>query len=657
MFSFFSNKTANEAKAAKSAPLASTGRFNVERLPSNLSEWLPGTGGLFLSFVPPHAHFESASHSLAKLAEGSACRFAALSSTGALCSGGVSSYCGAGSTDREGSYLWLSPELIPRSESFTVDLRIGQGKTVPERVAQIGAELRKIRPSFPINAANTFALIFCDGLSASEGFLMRAWYESKLFPCLTIGGSSGGKLDFSGAYIHDGRQVQTGKALVIFCQVAPGIQFSPFKSQNFLPTGKSWLIAESDPIRREVTSVFTNNGETQPFAAALAEHFRCSYEQLGQQLANHTFAVSVEGEMFIRSIAALGEDKTAFFCDIEFGDRLHLLKATDFIETTRNDWQKFLNGKGQPLAMLLNDCVLRRLGNEKLLGRADFFSELPAAGFSTFGEILGIPINQTLSALVFFRADAHYRDPFMEGFPANYAAFHSHYAQRALQRWEMLNDMQRGLVNQVVSYEESVQPFVETLPMLAEGFTRQVQTMTQAMGLIDSVGQSAQASQATQVNLNRGLDDLERLSRDIQSITGGISSIADQTNLLALNAAIEAARAGEAGRGFAVVADEVRKLAQSAKGQADATSESIRQAVDTIGKIRQVAAQTVAAIEELMQNSQEAQAQITRMNEDARQEQTVIDERLQGADQLAGNVQQLKDLLHRLDRLQALAAH
>ncbi len=49
------------------------------------------------------------------------------------------------------------------------------------------------------------------------------------------------------------------------------------------------------------------------------------------------------------------------------------------------------------------------------------------------------------------------------------------------------------------------------------------------------------------------INDLCKLSSDIEQIVDLIKNIAGQTNLLALNAAIEAARAGEHGKGFAVL--------------------------------------------------------------------------------------------------------
>lgn len=88
---------------------------------------------------------------------------------------------------------------------------------------------------------------------------------------------------------------------------------------------------------------------------------------------------------------------------------------------------------------------------------------------------------------------------------------------------------------------------------------------------------------------NEQLDELGRLSSDIDNVIGMINDLANQTNLLALNAAIEAARAGEAGRGFSVVADEVRSLAEKT---VDATSK-ITDIVGTIQSSTRIAISTM----------------------------------------------------------------
>ena len=632
------------------------GPLDTGALPGDLAQLgiPPGSGGLLLGFVPPHVNFAPVADRHAALGQGR--QVAVLSSSGALCTGSGSVYCGANPGDRIGSFLWLSDALLADTQTFHINLHTAEGGRASERTARIRQELERINLKFPIESHNTFALVFCDGLSASEGFLMRAWYESGRFPCLAIGGSAGGKLDFSGTYIQDGTRPLSGQALVIFCKTRPGIRFTPFRTHNFEPTGKSWLVGEADPVARSVTSVFDDNGRSQPFPEALAAHFNCPVEQLGKALEGYTFAVSVENKMFIRSVASLGAGQINFFCDIEFGDRLHLLKAKDFLRTTEADWQHFLQGKPRPAAMLLNDCVLRRVGNGPQLGQARFFDGTPAAGFSTFGEILGIPMNQTLSALVFFRAGEDFRNDYLDAFPVHYAGYAAHYSSRALSRWEALNAIQTRIMGQAFSYQEHIEPLLAALPTLQKAAEHQATALEQALGRIKEVGETAASSRSSQESLNVSLDDLQQISEAISRITGGISAIADQTNLLALNAAIEAARAGEAGRGFAVVADEVRKLAQSSKDQADATAKSIRQAVEKISHIRQVAEGSMADMETLAEKSEAASTQMQEMSTAAREERASMAQGLGGLQDLTAQMSSMSQSLGQLQFLQDLIA-
>ncbi|HZX32079.1 MAG TPA: methyl-accepting chemotaxis protein [Rhodocyclaceae bacterium] len=651
LFSFLGAKPADPAGAANSARLSATGVFESAAVPASFSGLgMDEGGGLLVSFIPPEADFSRVSGDWQRLA-GPGRTVVSLSSSGALCSGksGSSAYCDA--AGRQGSWLWLSQGLIQRHQVEVVDLHVADTKTARERVAAIGRELERIRLSFPLSAERTFALVFCDGLSASEGFLMQAWYESEKFPCIAIGGSAGGKLDFSGTYIRAGGPVLQGKALLIFCQMAEGKTFAPFKSQNFEPTAQRWLVAEADPVARTVTSVFGPDGQPQPILEALAAHLRCAPGEVGSRLDGKTFAVKVGKEFFIRSVAAFQPDRIAFFCDLEFGDELFLMQASDFVAATRRDWDGFLAGKPRPVALLLNDCVLRRLGNAARLGEARFFDGLPAAGFSTFGEILGVPINQTLSALAFFEGDSH----LMQDFPLHYAAYASHYKQRALLRWEALHTIQANVVNKVVDYQTAITPLLSSLPQLEQASEHQSATLELAQQSILSISDSVDRTRESQERLEKGLTDLERISEAIGKITGGISAIADQTNLLALNAAIEAARAGEAGRGFAVVADEVRKLAQSAKGQAEATAGSIREAVATIVHIRQVADETVGTMQGMSHKSADAAEQISRMNRESTIERGTISASLGSLQTLAADLGAREAAIGQLTLLQQLA--
>ncbi|MFT9819597.1 protoglobin domain-containing protein [Lysinibacillus sp. NPDC056185] len=87
--------------------------------------------------------------------------------------------------------------------------------------------------------------------------------------------------------------------------------------------------------------------------------------------------------------------------------------------------------------------------------------------------------------------------------------------------------------------------------------------------------------------ISNDIEDLLKITKEVQGIIDIVTKIADQTNLLSLNAAIEAARAGEHGRGFAVVADEVKKLSEVTKKSVSNVAHLI---LSTVSKVEKLAA-------------------------------------------------------------------
>jgi len=637
---------------AKLNPLAGrpvSNTYDCRALPTSFSSLGAGGGkGLMMVFVPPEADFARVNEAWQKLSTPGR-TILVLSSTGALCAQkGRSAYCATNGP--QGSWLWLPEQTVARHEVHTIDLQAPRGASVSQRIAGIRAQLDRLQVTMSLSAEETFAMIYCDGLSASEGFLMQAWYDSGRFPCLAIGGSAGGRTDFQNTWMATNGQLLQNKAVIVFCRMAKGKSFAPFKSQNFQPTSQSWLVAEADPVARTVTSLFDASGRQQPIVKVLADYLRCQPDQLEQKLKGKTFGVKVADEYFIRSVAKIDAASLSFFCDLEFGDRLYLLEAGDFVSATRKDWDRFVATHGKPVGLLLNDCLLRRLNNPESLPAAELFDGVPAAGFSSFGEIFGVPINQTLSALAFFDRDVKA----MSRFPIEYADYAGHYAQRSLRRWEALHTLQTDVIEKVIDYQQQIGPVMQSFPLLEKATSRQSDALDVAGVNIGAIGEAATVTLRAQDELDAQIGELEKISLGITQITSGISTIADQTNLLALNAAVEAARAGSAGRGFAVVAEEVRRLARSSKEQADATRESINETVATIARIKQTASKTVATTEDMAQKSLSASGQIASLSEQNSAERSGMAESLDRMKNAADGMDAMHKAVAQLTVLQEL---
>lgn len=121
--------------------------------------------------------------------------------------------------------------------------------------------------------------------------------------------------------------------------------------------------------------------------------------------------------------------------------------------------------------------------------------------------------------------------------------------------------------------------------------------------------------------ISNDIEELLKITKEVQGIIDIVTKIADQTNLLSLNAAIEAARVGEHGKGFAVVADEVKKLSEVTKKSVSNVAHLILSTVSKVEKLsaslglinqsvedgKEIMEQTDIYFEQILQSMKETQ--------------------------------------------------
>lgn len=495
---------------------------------------------------------------------------------------------------------------------FSEDIRSGRiARTVQQRIDLISAELKKIELPFRIHYEDTIAFTLIDGLSNSESFFMEAVYNSGVLPCLFAGGSAGGKLDFRNTYIYSNGKIYENHAVVSFIKLKRGVRFGILKSQNFEKTGTKFMILESDTARRYVKTVY--NPATRSvayFIDELCSHFGCRPEHLESKLNDYSFGIEIDGELYVRSVSGIdaAAKQVNFYCDISKGDELYLIKKTDFTERTRKDFEKFMadkRGCAEPLGALLNDCILRRLNNGRDLGRITHFSDIPAAGFSTFGELLGVNINQTLTAIFFFREkeESKFRDYYVDTFVHQYSCFKDYFNSRRINQLEQMNSIRKSMFDTVDSRISMVKESVDNFGKIRDFSDRVHGDLTDVNNQFRVFLKGVSSTSGSYSSLAEGARGMETSAGQVKTILDVIAELSDQTNMLALNAAIEAARAGDQGRGFAVVADEVKKLADSTQVQLRESGNVITGITDQIKKISAAIGSLNSQMDQVVKNS------------------------------------------------------
>lgn len=592
---------------------------------------LPDGAALVLGFVSPDLDLTDVGRAVQQ-ALGKEVRVVLMTDAGELCrpQGSATLYQEAGEGRARVLLQGYSRRMIEGVFTMSVPLHSQDLKadridmSLEARLQAIKDELERHTPPFRISLYHTFALVYIDGLSRSETFLMQALYESRKFPCPYIGGSSAP--DAHGrACVYDGEASLEDHAVITLVRLRRGYRYGIFKTQAVEKTDTSFIIDKASTVLRSVETLQLSSGETLPALEALKRTLGVhSAADLDAAMQKYTFASDINEDFFIRSVSALdhARGRLNLYCDIVTGERLHLMKRGSLADTLAKGLADFQRGKPAPLGGILNDCILRRLCYASETGHIDEFRDVPVAGFSSFGEIAGLHVNETLTALFFYHVPSgvSFRDDYIDNFASIYADCDAFFFRRMIDRQAHVGALKDDLVAMFRDYQQKIPAIIASITRISD----EVHAIQAALKNL-SDGSAEQKQLFAQI-VRQGEEigpTLEKLAQDtkrIDEVIRLIAGIASQINLLALNATIEAARAGEAGRGFAVVAQEVSKLSGTTQENLTASDEAVRKLLNEVRKI-----------DAIMEANEEMEKKIRAFDAQFNEQMTVLQKTLEGS--------------------------
>ena len=245
-------------------------------------------------------------------------------------------------------------------------------------------------------ADNTFALLFCDGLSMREEILTAGIHQS-LNNLPLIGGSAGDGTDFGETWVYYDGVAKNDRALLALVRTQRS--FKTIKTEHFTHTTSAHVVTEANPEKRIVWEI-----DAEPAADVYARIVGVEKDQLGPETyAIHPLAVKIAGDIYVRSVQQVIEGKgLLFYCAIETGIIFYQTQREDMV---KNLEQAFENSKKEFEHEIIIgcDCILRQL-EAKNTNAFDRVSEImqnnQVIGFSTYGEQIGnMHINQTFTGL------------------------------------------------------------------------------------------------------------------------------------------------------------------------------------------------------------------------------------------------------------------
>jgi hypothetical protein len=304
----------------------------------------------------------------------------------------------AGTTEKGIVALSLGAEEV---EEVFATLKEGV-KADPTKSARAAiGELKQKLGYRSVNPDEYLGMVLLDGLSQGEVLMQELSLEAGLnLPF--IGGAAADEMTLTKTLVGaDERLSPDGLAIVVMKMKIP---FYYNHYVHLIPEAADMVATKVEAGQRIVWEI---NGE--PAASYYAKLIGLgSIDDLNHQVfAKNALGVVSGNTVYCRSLDGVTEGGgLRFFCYIEAGTTLHLLKPGDIIASARSALQDAEAHLSKLQGAILFNCSFRLLELRELRkvdAFNDIFKHLPFIGFNCFGEELFTHHNQTLTAIFFGR--------------------------------------------------------------------------------------------------------------------------------------------------------------------------------------------------------------------------------------------------------------
>ena len=260
-------------------------------------------------------------------------------------------------------------------------------------------ELRHKTSGHKINSDEYLGLIFFDGLCLGE-LIMKEFTMEPGLNMAFIGGAAADEMTFTKTLVGAGGRLSDDGLIAIILKMKIPFFFNHYV--HYLPAGNSFVITKVEIMRRIAWEI---NGEPAADFYMRLVGVDDARKLTADIFAKNPFGLLLGDSVYVRSPNRIIDGKgIQFYCYIEAGTRVFLLKQGDIIANAKNSLAgalQFLPGIQGSLIFNCAQRYLELIEQNEINDFNDVFSKYPMIGFNTYGEELFTHHNQTLTAVFF----------------------------------------------------------------------------------------------------------------------------------------------------------------------------------------------------------------------------------------------------------------